>query len=325
VERNHRKPDPRLIEPFVVLGDHLHFGSASAALGVSQQTLSDQIRRLEHQLDLVLFTRNSRHVALTADGRRLLTDAQHALSAFNRLVDGRGGHGLRLGAVKDYGPALPLIEEFRRVQPNCSIDIVDASSDEQLDALRAGAIDVGILRVAAGPAAGVTVAPLQLEPVLVTVGPHHPLADAETVPLAALTRILCGAGPAWAARREWLDALAARIGARWTYTEGCGPSTVNASYLAGDRTLANLVPASSTAPFVAAGCPVRPPRELQPYYAWSIAWRPRADEHSEGFVRHALHARDARGWLELPRGAGGREVWMPDSDPAHPATTSERA
>jgi DNA-binding transcriptional LysR family regulator len=103
------------------------------------QTLSDQIRRLEHQLDVVLFTRNSRHVALTADGRRLLVDAQHALSAFNRLVDGRGGHGLRLGAVKDYGPALPLIEEFRRVQPNCSIDIVDASSDEQLDALRAGA------------------------------------------------------------------------------------------------------------------------------------------------------------------------------------------
>ena len=143
------------------------------------------------------------------------------------------------------------------------------------------------------------------------------LADAETVPLVSLTRILCGAGPAWAARREWLDALAARIGARWTYTEGCGPSTVNASYLAGDRTLANLVPASSTAPFVAAGCPVRPPRELQPYYAWSIAWRPRADEDSEGFVRHALHARDARGRLELPR-AGGREVWMPDSDPAPP-------
>ena len=315
MERNHRKPDPRLIEPFVVLGDHLHFGDAAAALGMSQQTLSDQIRRLERQLDLVLFTRNSRHVALTADGKRLLADAQHALSAFDRLVNGRDGHVLRLGAVKDYGPALPLIEEFRRVRANCSIDFVDASSNEQLDALRAGTIDVGILRVAAAPA-GITVAPLLLEPVFVTVGPHHPLADAETVPLAALTRILCGAGPAWAARREWLEALAARVGARWTYTAGCGPSTVNASYLTGDRTLANLVPASSAAPFVAAGCPVRPPREVQPYYAWSIAWRARADEYCESFVRHALHARDARGWLELPRDAGGREVWLPDGDPA---------
>ncbi|HEY0812971.1 MAG TPA: LysR substrate-binding domain-containing protein [Pseudonocardia sp.] len=317
MERNHRRNlDPRLIEPFVVLGDRLHFGSASAALGISQQTLSDQIRRLERQLDLVLFTRNSRHVDLTADGKRLLVDAQHALSAFDRLVYRRDGHVLRLGVVKDYGPALPLIEEFCRLQPNCSMDIVDASSDEQLDALRAGAIDVGILRVAGAAPSGVTVAPLQLEPVLVTVGPDHPLAGAATIPLADLTRILCGAGPAWAARREWLDALAVRVGARWIYTAGCGPSTVNASYLAGDRTLANLVPASSTAPFVAAGCAVRPPRELQPYYAWSIAWRSRADEYIEGFVRHALRARDARGWLELPLDSGGRQVWLPESDPA---------
>ena len=299
-----------------MLGDHLHFGSASAALGVSQQTLSDQIRRLEHQLDLVLFTRSSRHVALTVDGERLLTDAQHALSVFDRLVNGRGGHSIRLGAVKDYGPALPLIKEFRRQQPNCSIDIVDASSDEQLDALRIGAIDVGILRVAGATPSSVSVAPLQLEPVLVTVGPHHALAGTETIPLADLTRILCGAGPAWEARREWLDALAARVGARWIYTAGCGPSTVNASYLAGDRTLANLVPASSSAPFIAAGCAVRPPQELQPYYAWSIAWRPEADEYCESFVRHALSARDARGWLELPPGPGGREVWLPDTDPA---------
>jgi len=81
VDRDRRRRlDPRLIEPFVVLSHHLHFRSASAALGISQQTLSDQIRRLEHQLDLVLFARDSRHVALTGDGERLLVDAQRVSS-----------------------------------------------------------------------------------------------------------------------------------------------------------------------------------------------------------------------------------------------------
>jgi DNA-binding transcriptional LysR family regulator len=316
VERNRRRrPDPRLIEPFVVLARHLHFRTASAALAISQQTLSDRIRRLEDQLDVVLFTRDSRHVALTGEGERLLSDAQIVMSALDRLVEERQDESIRLGAVKDYGPALTLVEGFRREHPADPVDIVDASSVEQLDALRRGALDVGILRAPAGGSAGVSVVPLQLEPVVVAVGPLHPLAGHSTIPLAALTRILCGGGATWAARREWLDALASRTEARWTYTAGCGPSTLNAASIAADRSLAALVPAGNTAPFIAAGCSVRPPRDIQPYYAWSLAWRPGGDERCDRFVERALHTSSTRQWLTPRRGPDHREPWLPDAEP----------
>jgi DNA-binding transcriptional LysR family regulator len=304
-----------LVEPFVVLSRHLHFRSASTTLGVSQQTLSDQIRRLEQQLDLTLFTRDSRHVALTEAGHSVLADAQRVLTALGRLADGRRDRGLRLGAVKDYGPAVVLIDRFRRARPTVPLDIVDASSVEQLDALEAGAIDVGILRLADAAPTGVVTTPLQLEPVLVAVGPHHPMAHAETIPLAGLTRILCGAGPEWTSRRAWLDALAAHVGARWTYTAGCGPTTVNAVTVASDPTLAALVPATSTSAFVAVGCPVRPPRELQPCYPWSLAWRDPPDDHSEQFVRHAVSMRSTDHWLDPPDPSDDHRPWLPDTDP----------
>src|SRR3954453_4468003 len=76
----------RLLRRFVVVAEELHFTRAAARLYLTQQGLSRDIRRLEEQLGLLLFTRSTRRVELTADGQRLLVRARELLALHDRTV-----------------------------------------------------------------------------------------------------------------------------------------------------------------------------------------------------------------------------------------------
>jgi hypothetical protein len=89
--------DLRLLQPFLVLAEERHFGRASERLACSRAGLSNQMQRLETQLGVVLFSRGTRALRLTAAGvafrRRAqfsfmaATDAgQHAVEAASRAV-----------------------------------------------------------------------------------------------------------------------------------------------------------------------------------------------------------------------------------------------
>lgn len=47
----------RLLQYFAILSQELHFTKAAEKLGITQPTLSQQIRLLENSLDTVLFRR----------------------------------------------------------------------------------------------------------------------------------------------------------------------------------------------------------------------------------------------------------------------------
>src|SRR5690242_13014161 len=75
--------ETRELAYFSAVAEELHFGRAATRLGIAQPALSRAIRQLERKLDVTLFERTSRAVALTEAGRTLTREAQFALEAIS--------------------------------------------------------------------------------------------------------------------------------------------------------------------------------------------------------------------------------------------------
>ena len=64
------------LQCFVAVAEHLNFSRASEDLKMTQPAVSHQIRSLEDELEVKLFNRTSKSVALTQEGILFLADAQ---------------------------------------------------------------------------------------------------------------------------------------------------------------------------------------------------------------------------------------------------------
>ena len=168
---------------FVAVAEELHFGRAAQRLHMSQPPLSQQIRLLERELEAALFDRSTRRVGLTGAGKFLYPEAVRLLAAadgVDRLMDQRR-HGqagtLRVGFVDSaaYEVMPRVLSEYRRRRPRVDYELHTMSSDEQVQALRGGRIDLGIGRAAADPQ-HVEATLVMHEPLLVAVGASHRLA-----------------------------------------------------------------------------------------------------------------------------------------------------
>jgi LysR family transcriptional regulator, benzoate and cis,cis-muconate-responsive activator of ben and cat genes len=184
--------DPRLLRPFVVLADELHFGRAAERLDITQPALSQQIKRLELQLGVRLFARTRAKVELTEAGVAVLAPARVAVEAAATIDElgrgfGRGELGeLRLGISPGaHYVAQALLSEFARRRPSVRV----RASQDNSGAL-AAQIAEGRLEVALGfctaPTPGVLRDPLFDEPAVVAVAAGHRLAKKSAVALREL-------------------------------------------------------------------------------------------------------------------------------------------
>lgn len=64
-----------LLYSFFICAEHLNISKAAAVLGISQPSLSMQIKNLEEQIGTSLFLRNGKSISLTAKGRELVKTA----------------------------------------------------------------------------------------------------------------------------------------------------------------------------------------------------------------------------------------------------------
>lgn len=179
---------------FVTVAEELHFGRAAQRLHMSQPPLSQQIRLLERELDAPLFDRSTRRVSLTEAGRFLYPEALRLLAASDgveRLMSQRReGHTgtLRVGFVDSaaYEVMPRVLAEYRRRRPRVDFELHTLSSDEQVKALRAGRIDLGIGR-AAGDADQVEATLVMNERLLLAAGSAHRLARQRAAALRDLS------------------------------------------------------------------------------------------------------------------------------------------
>ena len=208
-------PDLRLLRYFVAVAEELHFRRAAERLHVAQPGLSQQIKVLERRIGVRLLERTSRQVRLTAAGGLLLAESRRLLAETERAIDrvrrtGRGEIGrLTVAAIGSatYDVVPRLLRAHRERYPDVEVVLREMSTPAQVHALRAGEIDVGLLRLPADTAdlATHTVREDRMALMLPEV---HPLARKARIPLRALAReplIIFPAAP----RPSWADTVIA--------------------------------------------------------------------------------------------------------------------
>jgi len=183
----------RHLKSFVTLAQELNFSRAAEQLHIVQPALSAQIRSLESELGVQLFTRDRRSVSLTEVGRLFLPhalatldQADAALRVALRAEEGDIGE-LRIGFVSSVIPEiLPnVIRKLRARYPRLQLTFRDMSTPNQIDALQDGRIDFGFLRLPVNQA-GLHIETILEEPFVVVLPEDHPLAGQEAVPLRSL-------------------------------------------------------------------------------------------------------------------------------------------
>ena len=183
----------RQLRYFVAVAEERHFGRAAKRLRLSQPPLSAQIKGLEEELGVKLFQRSTRQVALTDAGRTFLERAEGILEAVEEAKEAAKGadEGVRgrleVGFISSatLGLLPPAIRLFRERFGGVEIELRELTSGQQIDALYAGEIRVGLVRLPLR-APGLRFEPLQEESLLVALPSGHPLEALESVPLEAM-------------------------------------------------------------------------------------------------------------------------------------------
>jgi DNA-binding transcriptional LysR family regulator len=146
--------DVRAALCFVAVAEEASFTRAAERLGMTQPSVSEMIRRLEHRLGFALFVRPSRQVQLTATGQAFLVSARKLARAHEEAQDfaqalARGiKERLRIGAA--YASAsIPersaLLAAYMQSQPQVSVEVVHGLKADLLRKLRGGETDFAVV------------------------------------------------------------------------------------------------------------------------------------------------------------------------------------
>lgn len=142
------------LRAFLAVADDGQLTSAARKLGLSQPTLTRQIKSLESELGIDLFVRGSRGMELSAAGHRLLTHARRAVNAAiegiadleeltKRPASGTLAIGCLVSVAAYWLP--PVLREFCRANPEVSVHLTEGSGHALEDRLASADVDLIIV------------------------------------------------------------------------------------------------------------------------------------------------------------------------------------
>ncbi|MCU6710187.1 LysR family transcriptional regulator [Paenibacillus sp. J5C_2022] len=178
----------RQLEYFMALCKELHFTRASEQLGVTQPTLSHQIKALEIEMGMPLFDRIGKKTTLTSAGQVLFKHGTHifqsiqsAMEEMRELQEVKSGKlsiGVLTGELTQF--VSPLLLTFHKKYPNIQITVI--GKDDVVDAIIDNELEIALTIVPIHDKR-LTIVPLYEENLYLTVSHRHPLANKKTIDL----------------------------------------------------------------------------------------------------------------------------------------------
>lgn len=196
--------EPRLLRYFAVVAEEGSLRKAAERLYISQPPLTRQIKQLEETLGVTLFSRHSKGLTLTEEGREVLTIIRPMLKMQSETME-------RLRRVSSTGTSLTrigLTTAFEqgafsslqaRLQKNFgkSLRLVRAASPKLVSEIRKGRLDAAFVALPLD-VPGLESRPVgYTEPLVAALPASWPQADAKTLRLAD-----CSGKPLFWFRRE---------------------------------------------------------------------------------------------------------------------------
>lgn len=204
----------RQLEYLVAVVEEANFTRAAARLHVAQPGVSAQIRQLEAELGQPLLDRSTRTVRPTDAGAAVLPYARSALAAVanSRLVVEELA-GLTRGHVSvGVLTSIPfdlsaLLADFHDAHPAVEITLSEATSDQLLDAIHSGQLDMALIGSINIRPPGIASQTIVDEPLVAAVAHTDPLATKQEIPLRGLQeRSLISLPPGTGLRARFEDA-----------------------------------------------------------------------------------------------------------------------
>lgn len=184
----------RQLRYFVAVARERNFTRAAEQLHIAQPPLSRQVQQLEEELGVQLLVRTGRPLRLTDAGRVFHEQAREILARVEQMKTAtrRAGRSersvLTIGFVAStlYSGLPLLVRRLRRDRPELDIQLLEMMSNDQIEELKNGRIDVGFGRVRATDP-GVERIVMREERLVVALPPTSPLARATgPLPMSAI-------------------------------------------------------------------------------------------------------------------------------------------
>lgn len=286
----------RDLRAFLAVAEERSFARAAERLNVAQPALSRRIARMEEDLGFQLLVRTTRRVSPTPAGtvfaakaRGVLEEMALAVDAAARTAQGRTGE-VRIG-YNDFaigGPLPDVIQAFRAAHEAIWVQLKRAGTEEQLDLLRKGRLDVCFL---IGPIAaeGLNRHAVWHDRFCAVAADNDPLVAGADVALADLAKRphVLGDRAGWQAYRERLRRLYTRT-ERFPEIVAEGPDTSVVLGLVASGVGVTVYPACIENIF-RRGVTFRPVRDTDMVLETLMVWNPdRISPAATSFVESAI-------------------------------------
>jgi len=141
------------MEYIVAVDTYRHFATAAEKCFVTQPTLSMQVKKLEEELELIIFDRSKQPVIPTLAGEKVIAQAREVLIETSKLkLIARESRELlkgelKVGVIPTISPYLlpRFTGSFRRKFNDVELKVQEMVTERIVESLKKGLLDVGIL------------------------------------------------------------------------------------------------------------------------------------------------------------------------------------